>query len=655
MKPPRQKISRSVCRWLGALLAATRLMAGPELAPRNLGDLSLEELMNETVTSVSKKEEKLTDAAAAVFVLSEDDLHRSGVTTVADALRLVPGVQVAALGSATWAVSVRGFNQQYANKLLVMIDGRTIYSPLFSGVYWDAQQLPLDDVDRIEVIRGPGATIWGANATNGVINILSKSARDTTGTLLYGAGGDGHQTMGGARYGGRAGADTWYRVYANYQLNAGYRLANGQPANDRWDMWRSGFRVDHYTPHDGQLTWQGDLYTGKLGDRTGDQMGFNTLGRWTQRRSDRSGSEVQVYLDHTYRNDYQAADSVDTADLSFQKTEGVGERQDIIWGLGYRFIDSRVKRSNSPAITILTRHLPLNLYSAFVEDRIALLPGRLTFTLGTKIEHNDFTGVEVQPNARLTFKPAENQTAWAAVSRAVRTPSEVEGKEFITFTTGAPVVGPGGGLYLPIYQGNPRLKSEVLLAYELGYRIQPTRRVSVDLTTFYNDYHRLAGVIPSNFIPGVPVGLLLTEPQNSLVGESHGAELALAVAATDAWRLSASYSLLLLHLHAPATIIEISETEANAPRHQAVLRSSYDLAGGTVSLDTDLRYVAHVLRVAAYLTADLHVSWRPSTGLELSLVGQNLMDASHPEQASIINAPTIEVPRGFFGRITWRF
>jgi iron complex outermembrane recepter protein len=622
-------------------------------ATNSVADLSLEDLVNLKVTSVSKKEEKLNDAAAAIFVLSNDDLRRSGATTLPDALRLAPGLQVAAIGSSDWAVSARGFNSQFANKLLVMIDGRTVYSPLFSGVYWDAQQVFLDDVDRIEVIRGPGATVWGANAVNGVISILSKSARDTQGGLIYGGGGDVHLALGGARYGGKISEDTYYRIYGTYQLNDDFRQANGRSANDRWDLVKGGFRLDHYTGNDGRLTWQGDAYVGNLADHTGDLHGFNTLGRWTQGISDRSSYEVQAFLDHAFRNDAQAQASVDTADLTFQHTFGLGERNDVIWGLGYRFTSAQLDKANSPAITILDHDLPLNLFSAFIQDEFQIIPNKLTFTLGTKVEHNDFTGIEVQPSARLVFKPAENQTVWAAVSRAVRTPSVSEGKEAITFALGAPVVGPGGGLYVPTVVGNTRFESEVLCAYEFGYRIQPNNRVSVDVAAFYNDYSRLLGRQFSSFIPGVPVGTMEIESVNTLRGESYGGEAVLTVAATDSWRLSASYSLLMMHMQGePASDAE--SLELNGPTHQVVLRSSYDFTR-RASLDAQLRYVDNVEAVAAYVTADIRLSYRPTANLELSLVGQNLLDDRHPEQASLIGAPTTEVPRGFYGRITWRF
>jgi iron complex outermembrane receptor protein len=609
----------------------------------SVADLSLEDLVNLKVTSVSKKEEKLDDAAAAIFVLSNDDLRRSGATTVPDALRLVPGLQVAAIDSGNWAVSARGFNSQFANKLLVMIDGRSVYSPLFSGVYWDAQQVFLDDVDRIEVIRGPGATVWGANAVNGVINILSKSARDTQGDLLYGGGGDEHLALGGARYGGKISEDTYYRIYDTYQLNDDFQLANGQSANDSWDLQKAG---------DGQLTWLGNGYVGNLADGTGDLNGFNTLGRWTQRISDRSSYEVQAYFDHTYRNDALAQVALDSADLSWQHTFGLGERNDVIWGLGYRFTDSHLHKANSPAITILDHDLSLNLFSAFIQDEFKIIPDKLTFTLGTKMEHNDFTGFEVQPSARLMFKPAENQTIWAAVSRAVRTPSESE-NSVETFALGAPVVGPGGGLYVPTFVGNTQLKSEVLLAYELGYRIKPSHRVSVDVATFYNDYSRLAGQVPGAFIPGVPVGTLQIEPENSLRGQSYGGEAVVMFAATDFWRLTASYSLLMMHVQGE-TAANASADELNAPTHQVVLRSSLDVTRHA-SLDAQLRYVDNVQAVPAYVTADVRLSYRPTPNLELSIVGQNLLDNSHPEQASLVGAPTAEVPRGFYGKITCRF
>jgi iron complex outermembrane receptor protein len=381
--------------------------------------------------------------------------------------------------------------------------------------------------------------------------------------------------------------------------------------------------------------------------------GFNTLGRWTQRISDRSSYEVQAYYDHTYRNDALAQVALDTADLSLQHTFGLGERNDIIWGLGYRFSDAQLDMANSPGLTLLKHDVPLNLFSAFVQDEFKIVPDKLTFTLGTKVEHNDFTGFEVQPSTRLMFKPTENQTVWAAVSRAVRTPSEADGKDVEAFALGAPVVGPGGGLYVPTFFGSTHLKSEELLAYELGYRIQPTKRVSVDVATFYNDYSRLEGQVPANFIPGTPVGTLVVQPENSLRGQSYGGEAVVTFVATDFWRLSANYSLLLMHVQGE-TAANAQAFELNAPTHQVVLRSSLDFTRHA-SLDADLRYVDNVQGVVAYVTADVRLSYRPTPNWELSLVGQNLLDNRHPEQASLVGVPTTEVPRGFYGKLTWRY
>jgi iron complex outermembrane receptor protein len=297
--------------------------------------------------------------------------------------------------------------------------------------------------------------------------------------------------------------------------------------------------------------------------------------------------------------------------------------------------------------------IPLNLFSAFIQDEFKIIPDQLTFTLGTKVERNDFTGVEVQPSARLMYKPTEKQTVWAAASRSVRTPSELEGADFGTLVVGTPVVGPGGALYQPAITGNPNAETEVLWAYELGYRIQPNTRVNVDLAAFYNDYDRLLSRQFSGITPSAPLNILAFEYQNTLRGESYGGEAALTIAAVPTWRLSASYSFLIMKMQG-SSANDATFYELNAPTHQVGLRSSYDITR-QISFDAQLRYVDNVRGVPAYLTADLRLSWRPNDNLELSLVAQNLLDDRHPEQTSNIGLPLIEVPRGFYGKLTWRF
>ncbi len=636
---------------LVAILAASLRAADPATAEKNFGDLSLEELMNETVTSVSKKEEFLFDSATAISVLTNDDLRRSGATSIAEALRLVPGMDVGTVNSRESAVSARGFNFVFSNKLLVLVDGRAVYTSLFGGVYWDLQQTMLDDVDRIEVIKGPGATVWGANALNGVINVVTRSARDTQGGLVYGGGGDVHQEMGGVRYGGRLAKDTYYRVFASYQANDDYPLANGQSAGDAWLGRHAGFRLDHYPDPDTHLTWQADI-TDVRSDIS-DGYNVNTLGRWTHQLSARSSIEVQAYYDRLYRDETnRTAPLADTYDLTAQHTFGLGERHDVIWGAGYRLIDSLIKQT-TPANPIRDGNFQTQLFSAFVQDDIKLVPDRLTLTPGFKVEHNDYTGVEFQPSIRMVFKPTKTQTVWAAVSRAVRTPTAVEGRDTLAVVVGPPGPGPGGGLFLPAIVGNPDLKSEVLCAYEMGYRFVPAPRVNVDLAVFYNDYNDLITFgETSRFVPGAPVGTLEIPWGNSLEGHTYGGEAAVTVTPADTWRLITGYSLFLQHIHGAAGANP--DTARAPPTHQITLRSSHDLTK-RASLDVQFRYVDQIEGVPGYITADIRFAYRLTRQLELSLVGQNLLDDRHPEQAGAPITTTTDAPRGFYGKLTWSF
>ena len=646
--PPATRFGRLVRRTMAAALLP---LAAGAAAEKNYGDLSLEELMNETVTSVSKKEQKLTDAAAAVTVLSNDDLHRSGATSLPDALRLVPGVNVAAVNSHESAVSVRGFNSVFANKLLVLVDGRAVYTTLFGGVYWDLQQPMLEDVDRIEVIRGPGGTIWGANAVNGVINVVTSDARDTQGTLLYGGGGDIHRELGGVRQGGRLGENTYYRVFAGYQSNDDYPLAGGEAAGDHWLGRHGGFRIDHHPDPDTRLTWQADATDVRSADSDG--YNANTLGRWTRRFSDRSSLEVQTYYDRLYRDeDMRSRPRSDTFDLSAQHTFGLGERNDVIWGLGYRHIDNKIGQTNAFS-PVRDGTFSEQLFSLFVQDEIKLVPDRLILTAGIKLEHNDYTGLELQPGVRILFKPTEKQALWAAVSRAVRTPSAVEGRDTFAIAAGPPVSGPGGGLYLPEIVGNPGIRSETLWAFEAGYRVQPVRQVSVDLATFYNRYEDLITLGETAvFVPGAPVGELEMPWENLLRGRTYGGEAAVTFSPADTWRLTAAYSLLFQRVEGPAG--PGLDFVGRPPTQQFTLRSLHALTR-RADLSVQFRYVDPIDGVPAYLTADIRFAFRLTDRLEFSLVGQNLLDDRHPEQGEAPITLTAEVPRSFYGKLAWRF
>lgn len=638
------------------LLSSPVVVVGqePKSHPSPYSDLSLEELMNVSVTSVSRKEQRLSDAASAVSVLSNDELRRSGATSVAEALRLVPGMSVGVINSSQWAISSRGFNSLYANKLLVMVDGRAVYSPSFSGVYWDLLQSPLEDLDRIEVIRGPGATIWGANAVNGVINVVSRSARETQGGLIYGGGGSIHQVMGGGRYGGTIGEDTYYRVFGSYQLNSDYPLSTGRDAHDGWQGAQGGFRLDRYLEAGSHLTWQADATVSDLDDHDSSGYGMNTLGRWTRALSERSTLEVQSYFDRYRRNELTRALSVlNTADITAQHTLELSDRHSLISGMGYRFVDASYA-STTPLLEIREANTQLQVFNAFVQDEFQLLPDRLTLTAGTKLEHNDYTGFEVQPSVRLLFKPDASQSVWLAASRATRTPSVLEGGNSLAVMYGSPFIGPGGFSYVPTLVGNSQVQSEILWAYELGYRLQISKSLSLDSALFFNRYSQIIAIGDAmNFVAGAPVGLAEIPWANSVSGKTYGGEVAVTWAPRDDLRLIGSYSLLLADLQGPAASSPAT-LERSAPKHRAILRAAYDL-DSRLTFDAQVRFEDSLESVPSYLTADVRVAYRISDRLEVSLVGQNLLENRHPEQPPAAFAITSEAPRAVYGKVTWRF
>ncbi len=644
--------AQAITIFLAALLVATLPAAGPGPTGKNLGDLSLEELMNETVTSVSKHEQRLGDSAAAIAVLSNDEIRRSGATTIMEALRLVPAVNVSQVNASEWAVSARGFNSVFANKLLVLVDGRAIYHPLFAGVFWDMQQLMLDDLDRIEVIRGPGATVWGANAVNGVINVVSRSARETQGGLVYVGGGDQPALLGGVRYGGQVGAQTFYRVFASYRADYDFSLAGGASARDGWEGRHGGFRVDHFSAADTRLTWQADTTNVNHDHDAFTADNFNTLARWSRPFSADAGVEVQAYYDRVSRHEPARADThSDTIDFTAQHMFGRGERHQIIWGGGYRYVTNRLAPS-SPFIQVRQADSRQQLFSAFLQDEFRLLPDRLTLTAGGKLEHNDYTGWEFQPSIRAVFKPTPASTVWAAISRSVRTPNAVEGKDVLGVTAGAPFQGPDGGFYFPTIVGNADPAAEILRTYEIGYRIHASRHVSADLALFYNEYSKLIGVAGvTRFVPGVPFGLAETPFVNLQDGETYGGEISLTVSPVDRWRLTASYARIALRLRGG---VDPTAGETSSPKHQAVLHSSYDFNPRT-SLEVQGRLVSEIPGVAAYTTADFRLAYRWTDKIEFSLVGRNLLQPQHPELGLQQVTVTAEVPRSFYGKATWRF
>lgn len=638
----------------------------------DLTELGLEELMQLEVTSVSKKEQRLLEAPAAIYVITQEDIRRSGATSIPEALRMVPGVQVARIDSARWAISARGFNQEFANKLQVLIDGRSVYSPLFSGVYWDMQDLMLEDIDRIEVIRGPGATLWGANAVNGVINIISKNAKDTQGGLISAGGGTEERGFGGIRYGGMLGNNIFYRVYLKYfDRDSFFDPFVGRAGNDDWEMLRGGFRLDWDASSRDRLTVQGDLYGGAVGStltgptlsppfqrtvsRDTDLLGGNILARWSRIFSQRSSLRLQLYYDHTEPPDPNLRESRDTVDLDWQHSFPLGNRHQILWGLGYRLTTDSLE--NSFLISLKSSHRSQQLFNSFVQDEIMLIDKRLYVTLGTKLEHNDHTGVEVQPSGRLLWTPHQRHAIWAALSRAVRTPSRIE--DDFTFNV---AVFPGQeGLTVSSLVGNRHAVSEELIAYELGYRLQPLESLFLDFATFYNVYDHLSSLEPlaPSFNPGPPPFLRLAQRFNNKAhGETYGIEVAANWTVTPWWKLGAGYTWFDSRLHSDSSKPDmiVAQDEGNDPHNQLNFRSYINLPW-RVEFDTMLSYVDNLpnLRVPSYFRLDLRLGWRATDKLDFSLVGQNLIANRHLEFGTLSGFHVTEVERGMYGKVTWKF
>jgi len=630
-----------------------------------LSQLSLEELMNVEVTSVSKKPEKLSEAAAAIYVITREDIHRSGVTSIPEALRMAPGLDVGRVDAHNWAITSRGFNDVYANKLQVLIDGRSVYTPLFSGVFWDTQNTFLDDIDRIEIIRGPGATLWGANAVNGVINVITRPAKETQGVLIQGGGGTEERAFGGVRYGGQLGENAHYRVYGKYFNRDDSVQPSGARANDGWWMGHGGARVDWESSENDLLTFQGDAYSGRVkqsfvvtspttpgGQTVEDEYdveGGNALGRWTHAFSEDCALQLQLYYDGTRRHTVIFEEERDTFDLDVQQRFALGQRHGLVAGVGYRLSADDIV--NTYTLSFDPDSRTAHLFSGFIQDEITVVEERLRLTLGSKFEHNDFTGFEFQPGARLSWTPHERHTAWAAISRAVRTPSRAEDDVEINQP------GPAPGTVLSI-RGDRGFDSEKLIAYEAGYRFQPHTRVSVAIAAFYNDYDDLRTLEPRPIIPGIPVVIPLVVA-NNLEGETYGVELGPRWQVTDWWRLQMTYSFLEMNLRRkPGSNDTTSEgAEERSPHHQATVRSTVDLPGNW-TLDGAVRYVDSLpnLNIPSYVTLDVRLAWRPIERLEISVVGQNLLDDQHAEFApALIRTQPTEVERSVHGQVSLRF
>lgn len=628
------------------VLAALVFIHGYAAEPRvaDLVDLSLEQLADIEVTSVSRRAERLADAPASIYVITGEDIRRAGVTSLPEALRLAPNLQVARNSASGYAISSRGFNSTTANKLLVLIDGRSVYTPLFSGVFWDAQDVMLEDVERIEVISGPGATLWGANAVNGVINVITRTAQATQGSLLA-AGGGNLESGGSFRYGGKAGADGHYRVYGKFFDRENTERANGAEVRDGWHNGQVGFRADWGGAGRG-FTLQGDAYTGKLDQaqpgKTGTD-GMNLLGRWNQRLADGSAIRVQAYYDHTERDvPGTFGEKLDILDMEVQHGFQLAASHRVLWGGGYRYARDRVQ--NSAVLAFLPADKNLDWANVFAQDEIKL-SASVELTAGLKFESNDYTGWEPLPSLRLSWKPSTDQLVWTALSRAVRAPSRLDRELF----------APGNPPFSLL--GGPDFRSEISNVFELGYRAQPSSAVSYSITAFYHDHDHLRSLEPA---PGGTCVSIATPGStcvlgNLIEGTTKGIEAWGNYQATKTWRLSGGAVFLDQDLKRKPGSLDPTGPSAlgNDPDYQWQLRSAMTLTDRH-EFDIMVRGVGALPSpaVPAYTAVDARLGWRASRDVELSLTLQNLFDRAHAEFGA---APgRSEYGRGAFLKLLWR-
>jgi iron complex outermembrane recepter protein len=665
--PHNHPLSRAVALLL-ILVPHARAQGSDGAQPsQDLTELSLEDLMNVEVevTSASRHAQPLAKTPAAIFVLTADDIRRSGASSVPEALRSVPGVDVARLDANRWAVSIRGMNNQFANKLLVLVDGRSVYTPLFSGVWWDTMDPPLEDIERIEVIRGPGAALWGANAVNGIINVITKSAAETQGAYAQGTIGTEDRFLGYARYGG-ATKDGHWRVWAKYLDRDASRESSGNDGSDDWSMFRTGFRVDRALSERDTWTISGDAHTGVINNRydvaapapqyftsgpaSEDVWGAVVQSRWVRKLSETSDFALQASLEHTDRDLVHFAEKRTTANFDFQHRLQLGEVQDFTWGLAAR--TTYAETTDTFVLSWRDNHRTDSVFSAFAQDEIALAKDLWTLTLGARLEHNDFTGLELQPNARILFTPNERDTWWASVSRAVRTPSQAD--QDVTFPQ---AVIPGAPDQIITSQGNPELDSEVLEAAEIGYRTRFGERVSVDTTAFLNHYSNL--IVAEQGAPFFSGGSIIVPfvNQNVASADSYGFELTADWTPVDDTRISLTFSTQRIQVdtHDSASPAA-AEAGDSLPENQGHLRLQHDF-GASVDGDVMLSYVDHLTGtlVDHYWRLDSRLEYRPDAHRSFAVGVQNLLHQHEVEYGPGTFSPSNQMEVALYLQASWSF
>jgi len=633
--------------------------------------MSLDELSQIEITTPSKTPQKAFRSPTAIYVITGEQIRRSGATCIPEALRLAPGVEVARIDANKWSIGIRGFGTRFSVGVLVLIDGRTVYSTLLAGTYWEVQDTNMDDIDRIEVIRGPGGTIWGPNAVNGVINIITKNSRDTHGAQVSAGGGNEEQGFANMRYGGGNGSDFNYRFYAKGFTRGPEYHSDGRDFDD-WRAAQSGFRMDWSEDHRDTFTVQGDLYAEEAGESAGvvtysppassvvdanaNLSGGNLLARWTRKVNDNDDFQIQTYYDRTNRFEPNFAEIRNTFDVDFIQHLRLPARQQISWGFGARFSLAHDIEVAS-GLTFQPASRTDQLLTGYVQDEIGLVDNRLSLTLGTKLLHTNFTGFGLEPSARLAWTPTDKQTFWTACTHALRTPSDAEENFYLSGYLGSSSTG------IPIFarfNPNHQFAPEQLNGYEIGYRRFFRKNLYVDFAGFYNHYHdlydeQLTGGFYLENDPAPPHLLLPAEFGNGVFGTTKGFEISPEWDVRDYWQLRGSYSFLQVDLQTASPAFGFAPGEiGTSPKHEATLESSLDISKN-LSLDLTYRYVAALpaFAIPAYSTADARLGWRFSRQLELALAGRNLFQPHHFEY-QYDPGPLIGIIRSAYLELTWR-
>jgi iron complex outermembrane receptor protein len=627
--------------------------------------LGIEELMNTKVITASKSKERAFDVPAAITVITNEDIRRSGQTNVMEVLRMVPGMQVSRIHSSSWAISARGFADEYANKMLVLVDGRTVYTPTFSGTYWDLINMPMEDIDRIEVIRGPGASVWGANAVNGVINIVTKETKYTQGAYVSGGLGDHERAFGEGRVGGKIGDSGHYRFYSRYIDRDRMEDAAGLEQRNGWWRLLTGARADWTNKGSDSFTLQGEVQRG-ANEQESVQFGpvaedsdltmSYVRGKWVRALENGSMLNVNAFVDQHSRDTVVLDQQVTTFDVDMNHTIRWLDRNELVWGGGYRLMDDSY--GNTAVLNYMPADDRKNLFNTFVQNKFEATD-TLDLTLGTKIEHNDYTGFEIQPTAKAAYRPNEWNTLWMSVARAVRSPSRTE--DSIRYVLQQlPTTPPT----LIVGQGNTDVESEELIAYEMGYRISPSEGLIFDVSAYFNDYDNLTSLQQGAPVLGNGAVIVPLNVRNLGEAEMYGVEVSANMQVTPSWLLAGYYAYGHLEASGRNNNQLFLDYETLWPEHSFSVRSLYNISEN-VEFDTSLYYVGdlHQARdvngglvpIDAYLKWDVRLGWRSWDGLELSLVGLNLLEEGHQEFVDSRFYPASQIGRSYYGKATWRF